>query len=114
MGDQQTASEWNFGPRTEWAVEVTWLDWEKAGAKGPTTQYGPFETEQHRDRFLAEQRRDRDVSATRVLTRTATYTPWDGPETACATSEQEREALLAEHYEEIFGRIVAGPGTDRG
>lgn len=114
MTDRQAAATWNYEPRMEWAVEVTWLDWEKAGAKGPTSQYGPFETEEHRDRFLAEQRRDREVAATRVLTRFATYTPWDGPVDACPTSEREREALLAEHYEEMFGRVVPGPEVNRG
>lgn len=92
--------------RTEWAVEVTWRDWKKAGAKGPTSQYGAFETEGHRDRFLASQRKDRDVTATRVLTRRAAYTPWVGPETSEQTTEAEREALLAAEYERIIGRLV--------
>lgn len=60
---------------TEWAVEVTWRDWQAAGAEGPTSQFGPF-TDGGRDQFIALQRRDRDVAAIRILTRRAAYTPW--------------------------------------
>lgn len=99
--------------RTEWAVEVTWLNWKKAGAKGPTSQYGPFETEEHRDRFLDQQRRDREVTATRVLTRRAAYTPWTASGAAEPTTEEEREALLAALYEQIAGRPVPSDADDR-
>lgn len=92
-----TAAQW----RTEWAVEVTWRDWRKAGAKGPTSQFGPFEERPPVDRFLEIQRRDRDVAATRVLTRQAAYTPWAGPENADPTSEEERDALLQAFYEQM-------------
>jgi hypothetical protein len=90
--------------RTEWAVEVTWRDWEKAGAKGPTSQFGPFDTPAQRDSFLEMQRRDRDIAATRVLTRRAAYTPWDGPDTPTPTSEEERESLLELYYEHMMER----------
>jgi len=88
---------------TEWAVEVTWTDWQKAGAKGPTSRFGPFEHPHQRDQFITIQRRDRDVAATRVLTRHAAYTPWTGPDDVIPTSEEERTALLAQLYEEITG-----------
>lgn len=94
-------------PRVEWAVEVTWRDWRKAGAKGPTSQYGPFETPEGRDAFVRMQRRDRDVAATRVLTRLAAYSPWDGPTAPEATSEEERERLLNEEYARLFPTLVA-------
>lgn len=97
---------WDDGPRTEWAVEVTWRDWQRAGAKGPTSQYGPFENEDHLNRFLAEQRRDRDVAATRVLTRLAAYTAWTGPSQVLPTSEEERQVLLTQAYESMFGRAT--------
>lgn len=103
-----TVPEWG----TEWAVEVTWQDWEKAGAKGPTSQYGPFENPEHRDRFLEEQRRDREVAATRVLTRHAAYTPWTGPDAVDPTSAEEREALLIQQYERMGFALPPTGGTD--
>ena len=89
---------------TEWAVEVTWRDWRKAGAKGPTSQFGPFSTQEQRDSFLEMQRRDRDITATRVLERRAAYTDWTGPDTPTQTSEEEREALLNAYYESMMKR----------
>jgi hypothetical protein len=100
--------------RTEWAVEVTWRDWKKAGAKGPTSLYAQFDTPEQRDQFLAIQRRDRDVAATRVLTRLAAYTPWEGPESPEATSDEEREALLASLYTEITGHVAPSGGESAG
>lgn len=94
----------DFDARDEWAVEVTWRDWKKAGAKGPTSQYGPFDTPEWRDRFLGQQRRDRDVTATRVLKRRAHYTPWVGPDAPEPTTEKEREALLRAEWERINNR----------
>lgn len=96
-------------PRTEWAVEVTWRDWKAAGAKGPTSQYGPFETEAHRDNFLDMQRRDRDITATRVLSRHAAYSPWVGPSEAEPTTEEEREARLRRWYEINLPRAAPAP-----
>lgn len=96
----------------EWAVEVTWVDHVKAGAKGPTSQYGPFDNQEHRDRFLKEQRRDRAVAATRVLTRVATYTEWEGVPDANPTTEEERERLLMELYEEVAGHPYSPGSTD--
>jgi hypothetical protein len=86
--------------RTEWAIEVTWLDWKKAGAKGPTSQFGPFETEEQCDSFLVQYRRDRDIAATRVLTRRVAYTEWEGGE-PIATTKEERDRLLKEWLREI-------------
>ncbi|WP_300953852.1 hypothetical protein [Nocardioides oceani] len=94
---------------TEWAVEVTWADWRAAGAKGPTSQYGPFEHESQRDLFLATQRRDRAVAATRVLTRRAAYTAWTPTSAVEETSEAERQRLLAEVYEQITGAVHPHP-----
>lgn len=88
-------------PRTEWAVEITWVDWRKAGAMGPTSLRGPLETIEECERLLSEVRRDRAVAATRVLTRQAAYTPWAGPEVADVVTEQEREALL----QDLFDRM---------
>lgn len=96
---------------TEWAVEVTWRDWKAAGAKGPTSQYGPFEHPFQRDQFIAMQRKDRDVAATRVLTRRAVYTPWVGPDAPSPTSEEEREALLTEFYEQMTGTSATPPAV---
>lgn len=90
----------------EWAVEVTWSDWHKAGAKGPTSQYGPFADEGHRDRFLECQRRDRDVAGTRVLARSAAYTPWVG-EDVSPTSSDERDVLLLREWERIHSHTPA-------
>lgn len=87
-------------PQREWAVEVTWVDWKRSGAKGPTSQYGAFKTEAGRYRFLDVQRRDREVAATRVMSRMAAYTQW-GPETEPEpTSEEDREARLDRFYKE--------------
>lgn len=87
-------------PRVEWAVEVTWRDWKKAGAKGPTSQFGPFEDEGARDRFIDVQRRDRDVAATCVFTRWAAFTVWDSTEEPEPTSEADRNLRLARFYNE--------------
>jgi hypothetical protein len=91
-------------PQVEWAVEVTWRDWKKAGAKGPTSQYGPFETEEHRDSFLNSQRRDRAITATRVLTRLAAYTPWDPSGEANPTSQEERLRMHEQFLREVIER----------
>lgn len=96
----------SYSPRTEWLVEVTWRDWKKAGAKGPTSEYGPMETEEQRDSFLDWMRRDRDIVATRVLERRAYYTPWTGPEEVSVVTDEEREARLAEYHQ----RILSGEG----
>jgi hypothetical protein len=85
----------------EWAVEVTWVDYVKAGAKGPTSQFGPFDDRDDRDRFLKMQRRDRDIAATRVLSRIATYTDWEGVPDAEPTTVEERERLLMEWHAEV-------------
>lgn len=90
---------------TEWAVEVTWRDWQKAGAHGPTSQYGPFDNPGQRDSFLEQQRRDRDVTATRVLTRQATYTPWEQESDQGPTTEEERNELLAAHHHKILAHL---------
>jgi hypothetical protein len=95
--DDPTQVQW----LTEWALEVTWRDWKKAGAKGPTSQFGPFENRDHLDEFEKTQRRDRDIRATRVLTRRAAYTPWTGPDTPEPTTEREREQLLADLHRQL-------------
>lgn len=100
---------------TEWAVEVTWRDWKKAGAKGPTSQFGPFSTPESRDAFLDQQRRDRDIAATRVLTRRAAYTPWDSTDQPEPTSEADRDLRLARYYDRmglsLHTRVIPpGPG----
>lgn len=89
-------------PQIEWAVEVTWADWKRAGARGPTSQYGPFTTPESRDAFVDIQRRDREIAATRVLSRFAAYSPWAGPTEADATSEEDRSARLERYYAEMF------------
>lgn len=92
-------------PQVEWAVEVTWLDWKRAGAKGPTSQFGPFETEESRDRFIDTQRRDRDIAGTRILSRLAAYTPWEGPEEVEATTEEDRNERLDRLHAEMFAHL---------
>lgn len=98
---------------TEWAVEVTWVDAKKAGAQGPTSQYGPFETEAHRDKFLTEMRRDRAISATRVLTREASYTPWEPTGEASPISDEERDALLMALWREVNTPAAPASADDR-
>lgn len=93
-------TEWH----TEWAVEITWKDWKKAGAHGPTSQYASFDTKEACDTFVDMQRRDPDVAATRVLSRRAAYTAWEGPEPD-PTTEADREARLRDYYERTFPNL---------
>lgn len=102
------ADEW----LTEWAVEVTWADWRKAGAKGPTSQFGPFDHPFQRDQFVAKMRRDRDITAIRVLTRRAVYTEWTAAGERIITSPEERERLLAEHFADMFAPTATGEADD--
>lgn len=96
-------------PHVEWAVEVTWRDWKKAGAKGPTSQYGPFDKREAADRFLDQQRRDRDVAATRVFERLAAYTVWDSIEEPEPTSEADRNLRLARYYDRMADEMGLHP-----
>lgn len=89
----------------EWAVEVLWRDWKKAGAKGPTSQFAPMDTEEQAKQFADRMRSDRDVTAVRILTRRAYYTPWSGDLTWVPITEEEREALRMKLYDEMFSHL---------
>lgn len=117
--DGETGPVAGEGPVLEWAIEVTWADWKKAGAQRPTSQYGPFSDEERATIFHTQQRRDRAIAATRVLTRYATYTPWEvatlpvgetGP-----TSEAERDRLHEEYLQALMAdhTSAADPGPRR-
>lgn len=91
-------------PNVEWAVEITWVDPEKSGAKGPTSQYGEFEDQEHLASYLRTCRQDRAIAATRIMRRRAGYTPWEPTEEPQPTSEEERERLYREFMEEVYAR----------
>lgn len=88
-------------PVIEHAVEVTWVDPAKAGAKGKTSQYDPFTDPEHLRRFHRDMRSDIAVASTRVLTRVAAYTDWIGGDPV-PIEPGERDRLLQQRYDEVM------------
>lgn len=86
---------------TEFAVEITWVDHVKAGAKGRRGIYGWLEDRTQVDLIREAYRRDRAIEATRVLTRTATYTDPVEHEPLEVITPEIRDAALTRYLGEI-------------
>ena len=92
---------------TEWAVEITWVDWRKAGVRGPTSTFEGFTDPGHIEAFLETQRIDHAVASTRVFERRAAHTAWQPISDPDPTSDADRDAWLVRHYKRLGMRLPA-------
>ena len=100
---RETATQPELGARVEWGVEVTWVDPARAGALGPTSQYGPFTSIRQVESFVDQQRIDEEIAATRVLARAAAYTDWAPLTESEPTTREDRAA----RKERLFEKLMA-------
>ncbi len=91
----------DLGPEfTEYGMVITWVNWQDAGAQGPTSRYDGIIDKERRDSIVRSFRLNRAIRSVELVQRQVRVSEWvSTTPVPITTSDEEREALFKAQFE---------------